>query len=50
MDSIRDLKGVFSLISVLEDEDEIDNIICEAIEHNLNINELSIDECLLECY
>lgn len=47
---IKDLKGAFSLISILENDDEIDNIICEAIENNLDIEDLDINECLLDCY
>lgn len=50
MSNIRDLKGAFSLISILEDDDEIDSIICEAMENNLDIDELSVEECLLEAY
>lgn len=47
---IRKLKGAFSLINILEDDDQIDSIICKAIENNLDINELSVEECLLEAY
>ena len=47
---IKDLKGAFSLISILENDDEIDSIICEAIENNLDIEDLDINECLLDCY
>lgn len=47
---VKDLKGAFSLISILENDDEIDSIICEAIESNLDIEELDINECLLEAY
>lgn len=50
MSNIRDLKGAFSLINNIDDEDVIDSIICNAIEHNLDINELDYDECLLDCY
>lgn len=53
MSSIRDLEGAFSLISCIDNDDVIDSIICEAIEHDLDINELDYldyDECLLECY
>lgn len=50
MENIRNLKGAFSLISVLEDDDQIDSIICEAIESNLDIDDLSIDEFIMECY
>lgn len=50
MSSLKDLKGAFSLISVLEDDEQIDNIICNAMENNLDINELSVEECLLETY
>lgn len=47
---VKDLKGAFSLISILENDDEIDSIICEAIESNLNIDELDVNEYVLESY
>lgn len=50
MSSLKDLKGAFSLINILEDDEQIDNIICKAMENNLDINELSVEECLLETY
>ena len=50
MSDLRNLKGAFSLISILEDDDQIDNIICEAIENNLDIDDLSIDEFVMDCY
>lgn len=50
MSELRNLKGAFSLISILEDDDKIDNIICDAIENNLDIDDLSIDEFIMDCY
>ena len=50
MSDLKNLKGAFSLISILEDDDQIDNIICEAIENNLDIDDLSIDEFVMDCY
>lgn len=50
MSDLRSLKGAFSLISILEDDDQIDSIICEAIENNLDIDDLSIDEFVMDCY
>ena len=50
MSDLRSLKVAFSLISILEDDDQIDNIICEAIENNLDIDDLSIDEFVMDCY
>lgn len=47
---LKDLKGAFSLISILENDDEIDSIICEAIESNLNIDDLDVNECILDSY
>ena len=50
MSDLRSLKGAFSLISILEDDDQIDNLICDDIENNLNIDDLSIDEFVMDCY
>lgn len=50
MENNLDLLGAFRLISKIDNEDAIDSIICNAIEHNLDINELDYDECLLDCY
>lgn len=47
---VKDLKGAFSLISILENDDEIDSIICQAIESNLDIEDLDVNECILESY
>lgn len=47
---VKDLKGAFSLISILENDDEIDSIICEAIESNLDIEDLDVNECILDSY
>ncbi len=48
--NLKNLAGAFSLINNIDDEDVIDSIICKAIEHDLDINELDYDECLLDCY
>lgn len=49
---IKKLKGAFCLINLLEDENEIDSIICDAMSKNLNIEDLSLEDdgCLLESY
>lgn len=48
MENKLDLIGAFSLINRIDNEDAIDDIICNAIEQNLDINQLEYDECLLE--
>ncbi|MEG1494683.1 MAG: hypothetical protein RR406_00065 [Bacilli bacterium] len=53
MTSIRNLKGAFSLIDILNDNDIMDSIINDAIEKDINIadyDDLSMDydELLIE--
>lgn len=48
--NLKELAGAFSLINKIDNDDAIDSIICNAIEHNLDINDLDYDECLLDCY